>query len=553
MNKIKTQWGLSSWNLFVVLFVMVIMIGVFASCQAESEPSASNITQSTPLRILANDMVVEPTTLADCNPPNGGSPEWCHTSDFMLGNIAVSVILPNCSGSSVCSQGGWTANDIAHIKNETLTALEWWEDEALAAGVNPGLLDFQLIGDPMLVSIPYEPIDMPGGGDFYCGEEEIWIDSIMTTLGYDSYSGDNSYLMEVRDYNHDLIEIHDVDWAFTVFVADSSANADGMFAEVECGGGPLKIPAYAYLAGPFTVMNSKNNGFGEQFFDGVAAHEVGHIFGAPDEVASWSCQNVTPTCDTKFGYLGGENQNCDPCFGSQDPSCVNSCAVDIGLSMMRYPEDYGGGNIVNVTHSYMHEQLGWADSDNDGIPNVLDTTPSLSLISPSDPTSTISPEYTGSSQDIPFPTAIPGASPWWRPEYINMTINDIIAVEYRINGGFWMQASPSDGKFDSKAEDFTFRPLLCENGVYSVEVRSKNTMSNFSNTVTDTITVNAIEECSEVYLPVTLKAGTSFLSAPLQLFSDTSTPYPAPSELDAVPSNSIPNSLSSPVEMNPYP
>ncbi|MCI0397611.1 MAG: hypothetical protein L0322_22115, partial [Chloroflexi bacterium] len=240
-------------------------------------------------------------------------------------------------------------------------------------------------------------------------------------------------------------------------------------------------------------------GYNSIFMDGVAAHELGHIFGAPDEVPSWSCKlDQPPTCDTQFGYLGGENQNCNPCLWS---GCDNPCAIDVPLSIMRYPEDYLTGQIQNVIHSYTEQQIGWQDSDNDGLPNPIDTNPSLTLVPPPSPTTDISPLYTGSTEDIPFPSALPFPEPW-RPAYPDETINKIVTVEFRVNGSqWWSQASPTDGAFDSGMESFFFNALFCTNGTYTIQVRAVNSVGHFSNISSHTIVVNSTDSCDSLYLP----------------------------------------------------
>jgi hypothetical protein len=57
----------------------------------------------------------------------------------------------------------------------------------------------------------------------------------MGALGYKS----SSYFTRVRDYNNALRATYQTDWAFTVFVVDSSADGDNHFSD--------GYFAYAYL------------------------------------------------------------------------------------------------------------------------------------------------------------------------------------------------------------------------------------------------------------------------------------------------------------------
>lgn len=402
----------------LVFFSFLVAGFVQVSNQVSNPVSVPlSVAQLAPPRTLPHDVEYVPeniTTQAASIAANmtqvGQEPGWDRTSDFMLGTIAVSVILPECT--SGCTQGGWVDNDVNYIMAEIQNGLNWWETQAAGVGAP---VDFQIVTDPpLIVPTIYEPIELPGGGAGLCGEAGLWIDDVMGNLGYNDYSGGDTYLLEVRQYDNDLREQHNTDWAITVFMVDSSNNPGGMFAVTDCNGqtNPFSVAAWAARGGPYTAMNTINNGYGTFFIDGVLAHEFGHVFGAPDEVDSTDCRpsGSGPSCDTQWGYLGGENQN-----------CAHSCAIDVNLSMMRAPEDFLTGEILNVIHNYTAHQLGWLDSDSDGLPNPIDTTPNLTLDSPPAQTNSITPQFLGSTEDIPFPAAI--------PTFPDETINEITGVE----------------------------------------------------------------------------------------------------------------------------
>ena len=60
----------------------------------------------------------------------------------------------------------------------------------------------------------------------------------MNALGYSAAS----YFTQTRDYINDLRTTHQTDWAFAIFVVDSSSDSDNRFAD--------GLFAYAYLGGP---------------------------------------------------------------------------------------------------------------------------------------------------------------------------------------------------------------------------------------------------------------------------------------------------------------
>lgn len=499
-------------NIRITIMFALFSLFIIGFTQVDNSPMVQLFAvQPDPQRTLPHDMEYIPSSIQSQESmiavnmmQIGQEPNWDHTSDFMLGTVAVSIILPECA-TITCTQGGWIDNDLVHIMNEISNGLEWWEDQAADAGA---YVDFQIVtGSPLIVPTIYEPIDEAGGGAGLCGDAGLWIDDVMGNLGYDDYLGGDTYLLEVRQYDNDLRDQYNTDWAMTVFMVDSSNNPDGMFGKTDCNGQTeeFEIPAWATIGGPYLALNTVNNGYGTHFIDGVFAHEVGHVFGAPDEVDSGSCQ-TNASCDAQWGYLGGQNQN-----------CVHSCDINEPLSMMRYAEDYGLGEIVNVIHTYTEQQLGWLDSDNDGISDPVDTFPDLTMNMPPTLTSTITPQFAGMTEDIPFPAVL--------PTFTDETINKIAGVEYRVNNGTWLQAGSVDGVFDSALEDFVFEPLLCQNGVYSVEIRAFNSVGNYSNITSHTITANLAETCEEIFLPTILMSNQNLLSLPSYTLSGG---YPAP-------------------------
>ncbi|WP_420642075.1 hypothetical protein [Candidatus Leptofilum sp.] len=492
-----------------------------------NSPTATPPSQTT---FLGGDALTIPADIqqlerneAAARPTGGQAPGWDRTSDFMVGSVAVAIILPNCDGTlAPCTQAGWTTNDINHVVNEIQIALDWWEQKAAEAGVGSHL-SFQLTSDsPRLVTTGYEPIEIPGGNNVLCGDEGVWIDDLMANMGYDDFSGGNTYLMEVRQFNNDLRDQYDTDWAFTIFVADASHDSDGLFGNVNCGGISFGVAAWAYLAGPFVGMNTVNNGFGYNFIDGVAAHEIGHIFGAPDESPSNHCQAPPnlPSCTTPFGYLGFENQNC----GANVP--LFSCGLSEGNSLMTSPQGSSTGINQSVIHQFTVGHVGWFDSDGDTIPDPIDTIPVHTLTPPTNPNADRT--FTGSAQDIPWPSALP-TSESWRPAYPDVTINEVVSVQYRVDNGGWAEAQPQDGSFDTSQEDYFFEPLICESGVYTVDVRAINSVGNSSTIISETINVTAPENCSTVNLPLVMNgSGGSMMAPPSNPLPPGGYPVPTP-------------------------
>jgi hypothetical protein len=171
---------------------------------------------------------------------------------------------------------------------------------------------------------------------------------------------------------------------------------------------------------------------------------------------------------------------------------------------MRIPEDYGTGINYSTVNVYTYGHLGWKDSNSNGLPDPIDTTPTVTLdpYTP-DPTSNRAPTYTGVAEDIPLHTT--------NSNYVDVTINHV-RIEYRINSGSWYSATATDGAFDSYHEAYTFAPLLCQNGAYRIDARAVNSVGHISSIVSDTLTVSSSNPCRKIYLPVVMnnyQSGTS--------------------------------------------
>jgi len=334
------------------------------------------------------------------------TPGYTETSEYFIGRVAVGIVLPESDGSMDPSSEDWTEEERALVLSEITAALDWWA----SLEPNAHLTFVYDDGTAAPITTGYEPISRR------YNDQSLWIAEVMEKKGYTSYS----YFDQVRRYNKNLRDTYDTDWAFTIFVVDSSNDNDNRFSN--------GYFAYAYLGGPFTVMTYGNNGYGPYNMDAVAAHEIGHIFLALDQYYS-----AQQPCTRQSGYLGMENQN----------SQYGDCASNVSSIMRGQTWPYRDGAI----DEYARGQIGWRDSDGDGILDPVDTT--LSVISADYVADAEQPDaltFTGSVQDTPYPS----------PLRRDVIINTIEQMQYRVAGGEWVNVEPSDGAFDTYAEDFTF-------------------------------------------------------------------------------------------------
>lgn len=373
------------------------------------------------------------------------APDFIETSEYLIGSLVVGIITPESNGGIDPNTEDWTSTRRNTVVSKIMQGLQWWKDNASA----PANLNF-IYDIHHSVPTAYEPIRRSSAN------EELWISQIMANLGYSGTP--STYFTQVRQYLNDKRNTFGTDWAFAIFVVDSRNDSDGAFSNGDF--------AYAYLNGPFMVMTYDNDGWGIDRMQIVLAHEHGHIWGALDEYASSGC-----TDSETSGYLNIANSNCE----NGSPATEDSIMRDTSnQEFQAYPN--------HRVSTAARRMVGWRDSDGDGkeLYDPVDTTPAVTLthFSP-DPTTNSTPTYSGSAQDIPFPS----------PTGTDITINKITIVEWRVDGGAWQSATATDGTFDSYLENFTFTPSPLAPGTHTFAVRAINTVGNISPLDSDTLTI----------------------------------------------------------------
>jgi len=73
----------------------------------------------------------------------------------------------------------------------------------------------------------------------------------------------------------------------------------------------------------------------------------------------------------------------------------------------------------------------------------------------------------------------------------DVSINTISNVQYRVDGGIWINAAASDGAFDGPVESFTFTTAPLSHGPHTIEAYAQNSVGNVDPTpASDTITID---------------------------------------------------------------
>jgi len=352
---------------------------------------------------------------------------YTNTSLYMIGDVSVSIILPESNEGSE----DWTSGEVVEVLVGIISGLDWWTDREPNANIQ------YIYNLEACVPTSYEPIEMSSLDKY------LWVEEVMNVLGY--YTTTEMPYMVLYDYINDQRELKGTDWAFVIFVVDSSNDVNGKFADGRFAFAALN----PFGGGPYVFMTYDNSSYGVGNMNAVTAHEVGHVFGAKDQYGG--C-----TCETTAGYLYYENQNCvSGCMLNENSIMKNSitsyylCAVDI----------------------YARGQIGWVDSDDDGILDIVDTVPSLTLGTPYSPY-LLRYQLSGWSTVTPMPTL--------NPNYNTVTINTITSVEYRLDDGPWAEATASDGAFDSPEESYEIDVTIEGGANYTLECRAVNSAGNYS-------------------------------------------------------------------------
>ncbi len=354
-------------------------------------------------------------------------------SEFMIGSVAVGIFLVESQGHDY----DWTDSEVNQTLQGIYAGLAWWASLEPAAR-----LSFSY--EPHVRQLTtFEPIERP------IHDDVLWIDEIMSDLGYLDVGVES----KMSHFDNDLRVRLKTDWAYSIFVAESRDAVNfGRFTDDEYGWG--------YYGGPWFTMSRHSSWAynSADYYRVVPAHETGHIFYATDEYDSDPVEYS--------GYL-----NCPDNNGAT------------GL-MNR--------NTLNLSAS-TRCQIGWRDSDGDGIFDIVDVPPETSLIPYSpNPTTDCQARYSGTATVVPLPNQNP-----YGPRH-DVTVSRIIKVEYRVDGGPWRPADADDDAFDEYEENLTFVTPPRSAGPHVVEARAFNTEGNADPAPASDVLVTQSALCSAV-------------------------------------------------------
>ncbi len=365
-------------------------------------------------------------------------------SAYALGSFALNVIFLESDGSTDPNQEDWTAGQLTDLHTEIEQAAAFWE--GLTASYHPNArlditVNYVNAGVPMATG--YEPITRSGYGD-----RSLWMNQVMAAMGYNSSNAD----INTRDFNNDQRDSLDTHWAATLYVVNDAADANNMFSDNRF--------AFSEFGGPYIVTTYGNNGWGIDRYERVLSHELGHVFFALDEYYGSGARN-----NQRSGYLNGINGNAERNSAGTRVTPPQPDALMI--------------NTVLDPSSYTSVQVGHLDSDNDSIPDILDTVPLV--IGDTDGSDADAGIFAFSGYAIVNP--IDNKNPkTWAESGADITINTIAGGYYNLDGGGWTSFLPTDGQYGGYFEMLELEISGLDPGPHTIDLRIINSVDNYSDT-----------------------------------------------------------------------
>ncbi|RPJ41699.1 MAG: hypothetical protein EHM19_11355, partial [Candidatus Latescibacterota bacterium] len=367
---------------------------------------------------------------------------YYQTSEVFLGRIAVAIVLPDSPGAV------YTPYDVEQVVSAVQGATEFWAEQVGYIGVH----------------FTYEVESaVPCSRSFVTTSprqaDAEWIGEVMGQLGYPAPPGTDAAEI-VYPYLNDLRTRLGTEWAVCFFIPKVPAfNAT--------------FVSYGRIGGPYWVVPAGSPGDGNRWILGkalshVIIHDMGHLFWARNEYDDGEGADPTP-CNVRSGYFGIRNLNswyydytCDFRVGHRLPCCM----ADVDA-------------LAACGYTLAH--MGLLDSDDDQIPDIVDTHPIVELDPVPDTITTIAPMISGRAEELLLPNLAGNGTR--NP----IGFNSIEHVEYRIDqmvdslgAELWLRADPPEGFGDTTSVGFNFVPDSITAGRHWISVRAANSAGNRS-------------------------------------------------------------------------
>lgn len=315
---------------------------------------------------------------------------------FLAGTVTVTPVFFESNGA-VQSQN-WTEAEIDETLARITEGVNWWSralDKLDTVHTLDFVIDDTFAREPVLT--PLEPID--NSSNLYTE----YVGAFMTGLGYGE---EPSLERAVQKFNHEQRLSNDTDWAFTIFIADSSDDPDGLF---ESGGfgAAFALASGAYFVSPSTRPAS------------TFAHEMGHIFWARDEYPGGGSYT------DRRGYYNTQLLNA---ADNPDPNFVQE------NSIMRGGIPLNASYVAETSPESTLAFVGWRDSDGDGIFDFADVPLEFDFDGYFDE-ATSTYNLAGSVSAVPLRNLNSSGT------QSDITLNMVDEIQYRLDSGAWQTAS----------------------------------------------------------------------------------------------------------------
>ncbi|MEC8555467.1 MAG: dockerin type I domain-containing protein [Planctomycetota bacterium] len=349
--------------------------------------------------------------------------------EFLLGDVAVTPVFLESNGQLDPSTEDWNSLKIQSVLNDIDVGMQWWEN-TLANQNSVHSLNFTI--DTAFATTPvdtqYEGINRRSN------DYTLYVQEFLSSQGYNGFSLEAN----MRAFNHAQREKHDANWAFTIMVVPSFNDADGQFPP----NGSFRR-AFAFAGGLFMVVPSTRPA-------STYSHELGHIFWARDEYPGGG--NYLQ----RRGYYNTQNLNAhdnpEPGF-QQQPSIMAAGS----LLTTAFAQNTSAPSTL--------AQLGWQDSDGDGIFDVLDVPHSLTGTGYLD-TTTSRYRFIGQAkvQTLPNINSFGNRN--------DITLNRIREIEYRFDQGPWQIHSQPDA-YEADLD----LSIPVPDGAQEIEIRARDSQT----------------------------------------------------------------------------
>lgn len=361
------------------------------------------------------------------------------TAEFMLGSVVVTPVFFESNGKIDASTENWNPQHIQETLGKITQATDWWV-QTLANLNTVHQLSFTI--DTTFASNPfetaYEPINRRSN------DYDKYVSEFLKSQGYNSAD----IATEMLRFNNAQRVKFGTDWAFTMIVVNSQNQGDGQFAP----GGTFNR-AFAFAGGLFMVVPSTRPA-------STFAHESGHIFWARDEYAG---AGVSGRYHERRGYYNSRNENAvdmnpNPNFIQQPSIMAAETVLDTAWAQ-------------RISAPATLAQIGWRDSDGDGIFDVLDVPLELTGTGFFD-LGTGKYRFQGNAKVQTLPNL---NSEGYRSD---ITINKIGEIEYRFGNGPWQRYS-QPGTYEAALD----LEITIPNGATEIQIRARDPLSTVTSNV----------------------------------------------------------------------